>query len=51
MLSRQVLGYMSSRIQTTRSGTIDGELEIKVAAETQVAGPGCAVVVPPDTVH
>jgi quercetin dioxygenase-like cupin family protein len=30
---------------------IDGELEIKVATETQVAGPGCAVVVPPDTVH
>jgi quercetin dioxygenase-like cupin family protein len=30
---------------------IDGELEIKIAAETQVAGPGCAVVVPPDTAH
>jgi quercetin dioxygenase-like cupin family protein len=30
---------------------IDGELEIKIAAETQVAGPGCAVVVPPDTPH
>ena len=28
-----------------------GELEIKIAAETQVAGPGCAVVVPPDTAH
>ena len=30
---------------------IDGELEIKIATETQVAGPGCAVVVPPDTAH
>jgi quercetin dioxygenase-like cupin family protein len=30
---------------------IDGELEIKIAAETQVAGPGGAVVVPPDTAH
>ena len=30
---------------------IDGELEIKIAAENQVAGPGCAVVVPPDTAH
>jgi len=30
---------------------IDGELEIKIAAETRVAGPGCAVVVPPDTAH
>src|SRR2546421_12344830 len=28
---------------------IDGELEIKVAAETQVARHGCAVAVPPDT--
>ena len=30
---------------------IDGQLEITVAGETQVAGPGCAVVVPPDTAH
>jgi quercetin dioxygenase-like cupin family protein len=30
---------------------IDGQLEITVAGETQVAGPGCAVVVPPDTTH
>ena len=30
---------------------IDGELEITIAAETQVARPGCAVVVLPDTAH
>ena len=30
---------------------IDGQLEITIAGETHVAGPGCAVVVPPDTVH
>jgi quercetin dioxygenase-like cupin family protein len=30
---------------------IDGELEIKIDAETLVAGAGCAVVVPPDTAH
>jgi quercetin dioxygenase-like cupin family protein len=30
---------------------IDGELEIKIEAETQIAGPGCAVVVPRDTAH
>jgi len=27
---------------------IAGELEIKIAVETRVAGPGCAVVVPPE---
>lgn len=30
---------------------IDGQLEITIAGETRVAGPGCAVVVPPDTAH
>jgi len=30
---------------------IDGELEIKIAAETQIVGPGRAVFVPPDTAH
>src|SRR5438105_14155659 len=30
---------------------IDGELEIKIAAEYQVAGPGCAVVVSPDSAN
>jgi quercetin dioxygenase-like cupin family protein len=30
---------------------IDGQLEITIAGETQVAGPGCAAVIPPDTLH
>ena len=30
---------------------LDGQLEITIAGETQVAGPGCAAVVPPDVVH
>ena len=30
---------------------IDGELEVNVAGETQVAGHGCAVVILPDTAH
>ena len=30
---------------------VDGQLEITIAGETRVAGPGCAVVVPPDTAH
>jgi unsaturated pyranuronate lyase len=30
---------------------IDGKLEITIAGETRVAGSGCAVIVPPDTVH
>ena len=30
---------------------IDGELEVNVAGETQVAEPGCAVVILPDTAH
>ena len=30
---------------------IDGRLEITIAGETQVVGPGCAAVVPPDTAH
>jgi quercetin dioxygenase-like cupin family protein len=30
---------------------VDGQLEITIAGETQVVGPGCAAVVPPDTVH
>ena len=30
---------------------ITGELEITLAGKVYVAGPGCAVVVPPDTVH
>ena len=30
---------------------IDGELEITIAAETRVVGPGGAAVVPPDTPH
>jgi quercetin dioxygenase-like cupin family protein len=30
---------------------IDGQLEITVAGETWVAGPGCAAVVPADTDH
>jgi quercetin dioxygenase-like cupin family protein len=30
---------------------IDGRLEITIAGETQVVGPGCAAVVPPETAH
>jgi quercetin dioxygenase-like cupin family protein len=30
---------------------IDGQLEITIAGETRVAGPGCAAVIPPDTAH
>ena len=30
---------------------IDGKIEITIAGEKQVAGPGCAAVVPPDTLH
>jgi quercetin dioxygenase-like cupin family protein len=30
---------------------IDGQLEMTVAGETQIAGPGCAVVVPPGAAH
>ena len=30
---------------------IDGRLEITIAGKTQVAGPGCAAIVPPDTAH
>jgi quercetin dioxygenase-like cupin family protein len=30
---------------------LDGRLEITINGETHVAGPGCAAVVPPGTVH
>ena len=30
---------------------IDGELEITIAGETRVSGPGCAAVIPPNTAH
>jgi len=30
---------------------IDGQLEITIAGETRVVGPGCAAVIPPDTPH
>ncbi len=30
---------------------IDGQLEITVAGETWLAGPGCAAIVPPNTPH
>ena len=30
---------------------LEGRLEFTLDGQTQVAGPGCAVVVPPDTVH
>ena len=30
---------------------IDGQLEITIAGENWVAGPGCAAVVPPDAAH
>ena len=30
---------------------IDGQLEITMAGETEVAGPGCAAVIPPNTAH
>jgi len=30
---------------------IEGELEVSIGGETEVAGPGCVAVVPPDTLH
>jgi quercetin dioxygenase-like cupin family protein len=30
---------------------LEGQLEISVAGETRIVGPGCAVVVPPDAPH
>jgi unsaturated pyranuronate lyase len=30
---------------------IEGELEVTIAGRTQVAGPGCVAVVPPNTPH
>jgi quercetin dioxygenase-like cupin family protein len=30
---------------------IGGELEVSVGGETQVAGPGCVAVVPPNTLY
>lgn len=30
---------------------LEGEIEITIAGETWVAGPGCAAVVPPNTAH
>jgi len=30
---------------------IEGELEVSIGGETNVAGPGCVAVVPPDTLH
>ena len=43
---------MNIRIPTIRSGmSSNGQLEITIAGERQVAGAGCAAVVPPDTPH
>jgi len=30
---------------------IEGELEVTIAGETQVAGPGCVAIIPPHTLH
>lgn len=30
---------------------IEGELEVTIAGETRIAGPGCAAIVPPNTEH
>jgi unsaturated pyranuronate lyase len=30
---------------------IDGQLEITIAGEAQLVGPGCAAVIPPNTPH
>jgi quercetin dioxygenase-like cupin family protein len=30
---------------------IEGHLEVRIAGKTQVAGPGCVALVPPDTRH
>ena len=30
---------------------IAGELEVSIGEQTQLAGPGCVAVVPPDTLH
>ena len=30
---------------------IEGQLEVRIGGKTQVAGPGCVAIVPPDTKH
>jgi quercetin dioxygenase-like cupin family protein len=30
---------------------IEGQLEVTIGGKTQVAGPGCVAIVPPDTAH
>jgi quercetin dioxygenase-like cupin family protein len=30
---------------------IDGQLQITIAGETQVGGPECAAIIPPDAAH
>lgn len=30
---------------------IEGELEVSIGGQTQIAGPGCVAIVPPDTWH
>src|ERR1700724_1835818 len=30
---------------------IEGQLEVRIDGKTQVAGPGCVAIVPPDTLH
>ena len=30
---------------------IDGQLEVRIDGKTQIAGPGCVAIVPPDTLH
>jgi len=30
---------------------VEGELELTIAGETRIAGPGCAAVVPANTTH
>ena len=30
---------------------VEGQLEVRIGGKTQVAGPGCVAIVPPDTLH
>ena len=30
---------------------IEGQLEVRIDGKTQIAGPGCVAIVPPDTLH
>lgn len=43
--------HSHSHAQEEVWSVVEGELEITIAGETHIAGPGCVAVVPPDTEH